>query len=208
MYSNVQYQTLGDGDDEDGSADLWDQLEDVESREVQQHQSRFQTESSHSRTNAGVIFASMTSSSLERIRMTAATAWEAAGEAWKNHPRHTSSNSNTDMDLDRQFGIQDLRPNNLEEENEDQRVEPGNPFVMLSKFPRQAIASAGETHGLVSNLDVFLTHLYNYYYHRGLVPIVCNFLVEASTLLFTLWLSRTLIRDVDWRRLPTCKVRI
>ncbi|CAJ1965643.1 unnamed protein product [Cylindrotheca closterium] len=205
MYSNVRYQTLDDGNDEDGSADLWDQLDDVESREVRQHQSRFHAESPHSRTNAAVIFASMVNSSLQRIRTTAATAWGAAAEAWNNHPRHSSGNNNTDMDLDRQFGIQDLRPNSLEDENDEQRVESGNPFVMLSKFPLQAIASAGETHGLVSNLDVFLTHLYHYYYYRGLVPILCNFVVEASTLLFTLWLSRTLIRDVDWRRLATCK---
>lgn len=209
MYPNARYQTLGDGDNEDnGSADLWDQLDDVESREVQQHQSRFQAEAPHSRTNAAVIFASMATSSLQRIRMTAATAWGAAEEAWNSHPRHTSANNNTDMDLDRQFGIQDLRPNGLEDENDVQRIDDGNPFVMLSKFPRQAIASAEETHGLVSNLDVFLSHLYHYYYHRGLVPIVCNFIVEASTLLFTLSLSRTLIKDVDWRKLATCKVRI
>lgn len=206
MYSDTRYHALNQGLDENGNDDLWDQLDDVESREVEQHQSRFQGESSHSRNHATVILASMATSSAERIRTAATSAMEAAQQAWNNQRRRTRVSDNTDLDLDRQFGIQDLRPNGFEDEIDDQQNHSG--FKLLSRFSRQAISSARESHGLVGNLDVFLTHLYHYYYHRGLVPIVCNFIVEASTLLVTFFLSRMLIRDVDWRKLATCKVSI
>ena len=57
--------------------------------------------------------------------------------------------------------------------------------------------------GVVSNLDVFLTHLYKYYYHRGLTPMLCSFLVETTCLLFTIWLTRLLLIDVNWPKLMT-----
>lgn len=56
-----------------------------------------------------------------------------------------------------------------------------------------------------NNLDVFLSHLYRYYYHRGLVPMACEFVVETVSLLLTLWLSRTLLGQVDWKKLVSCK---
>jgi hypothetical protein len=206
MYSNAEYQALRD--DENNSTDLWDQLDDVESREVQQHQSRFRVASPTSRNNAAVILVSMAQSSAERIRSTVASAWSAPQEAWSRH-RHRSQYNNNNLDLDREFGINDLRPTDFEIQNDEQPTDSDsrNPFVLLSNFPRQAISSARDSHGLVSNLDVFLNHLYQYYFHRGLVPIVSNFFVEASTLLFTLWFSRILIKHVDWKELVTCKVQ-
>eukprot|EP00980_Cylindrotheca_fusiformis_P011835 scaffold2816_cov121-Cylindrotheca_fusiformis.AAC.51 len=204
MFSNAQYHALHD--DENDSADLWDQLDDVESREVQQHQSRFRVASPDSRTNAGTILVSMVKTSAEQIRATVLSAWSAQQESWRRHRRRFQNNNS--IDLDQEFGIGDLRPTDFEVENGQQPedTDSRNPFVVLSNFPRQAISSARDSHGLVSNLDVFLSHLYQYYYHRGLVPIVCNFVVEVSTLLFTLWFSRILIKYVDWRELAACKV--
>jgi hypothetical protein len=206
MNSNAQYHALRD--DENNSIDLWDQLDDVESREVQQHHSRFREASPSSRSNAAVILTSMAQSSAERIRSTVASAWSAPQEAWSRH-RQRSQYNNNNLDLDREFGIEDLRPTSFEIQNDEQPTnsDSRNPFVLLSNFPRQAISSARDSHGLVSNLDVFLNHFYQYYFHRGLVPIVSNFFVEASTLLFTLWFSRILIKHVDWRELVTCKVQ-
>lgn len=205
MYHNTEYHALHD--DENDSADLWDQLDDVESREVRQHQSRFRLASPNSRSNAAIIFLSMIQSSAEQIREAVATVWSKPQEAWNLH-RHQSRRDNTNIDLDREFGISDLRPSDFEIQNGEQPADSDsrNPFVLLSNFPRQAISSARDSHGLVSNLDVFLSHFYQYYYHRGLVPIVSNFFVEASTLLFTLWFSRILIKYVDWKELATCKV--
>lgn len=59
--------------------------------------------------------------------------------------------------------------------------------------------------GTVANLDLFFTSLYNYYYHRGVVPIIGKGIVELISLFFTLWLSVFLIAYVDWQRLRSCK---
>ena len=127
-----------------------------------------------------------------------------------NHPPPSA------FDFDLQFGIDGLQTNN-EENNEDgndiennntKKPLQGYPFVMLHdrEVPnRQAITNERETWGVVANLDVFLQHLYQYYYHRGLVPMTCKFFVEMFSLLFTLWLSRVLFLRVDWKELATCK---
>lgn len=178
MHSNAHYHAVRDDDD----TDLWDQLNDQQSREVQQHQSRFQATPPYSRSHPGNIFVSMAQSSAERVGTSVVSAWDAAHKAWDQYPhRSTSMNSNTDLDLDQQFGIQDLRPTNFEEGQQN----PNSPFVVLSNFPRQAIASARDHWGIVANMDVFLQHLYQYYYHRGLFPMICKFLVEFTSLIFT-----------------------
>jgi autophagy-related protein 9 len=201
MYSNAQYHTLTE---QAGDNDLWDELNDIESREAMQHQSRFQAASPYSRGNATIIIMSMAQSTAQRIHSAFTSAWRAAQEARNRYPRRSFYENNTDMDLDRDFGIADLRPTDFEERTTTQNSNR-NPFVILSNFPRQAISSPSDSHGLVSNLDVTLKHLYDYFFSRGLLPIVSNFFVEATTLLFTLWLSRILIKNVDWEQLSTCK---
>jgi len=47
--------------------------------------------------------------------------------------------------------------------------------------------------------------LYNYYYHRGLVPIVGKGIVELVSLFFTLWLSVFLFVYLDWYALWECR---
>ena len=127
-----------------------------------------------------------------------------------NHPPPSA------FDFDLQFGIDGLQPNYEENDGDRNDIENNNtnkplqgyPFVMLHdrEVPnRQAITNEREAWGVVANLDVFLQHLYQYYYHRGLVPMTCKFFVEMFSLLFTLWLSRVLFLKVDWKELATCK---
>ena len=69
-------------------------------------------------------------------------------------------------------------------------------YLLLPHFTRHHHAS-------VDNLDVFFHSLYQYYYHRGLVPWLGQGVVELITLFFTLWLSVWLC-GVDWMALATC----
>lgn len=76
-----------------------------------------------------------------------------------------------------------------------------NNFIILNSFrlrPRR------EGWGMVANLDLFFTSLYNYYYHRGLLPIIGKGFVELITLFFTVWLSVFLINYIDWPALVKC----
>lgn len=243
-------------DDLNAEADaLWDQLNDQESREVQQHQSRFQVpDETSSRTNHWVVLQSMMWSTLERTGSAASSAWDAAKDTWRQHPasaaisgrrRRRQQRRTADPDFDELFGIHDLRHDDYtipEDEGDEDgyhqdgsrrrrrpqhqsagedsqarrrggsqtnepepRPNPGYPFVVLQQYPsRHAISRAKDHWGIVANMDVFLTHLYQYYYHRGMLPMVCKFLVELVSLLFTLWLSRVLLLHVDWHELTTC----
>lgn len=74
----------------------------------------------------------------------------------------------------------------------------GNDFVFLPNFRR------GQGWGAVANLDMYLTGLYNYYYHRGLVPIVGKGAVQLITLFGTLFLSVFVSVYLDWKALTTC----
>lgn len=76
-----------------------------------------------------------------------------------------------------------------------------NNFVFLDNF---RLRSRREGWGAVANLDLFFTSIYNFYYHRGLVPIIGNGVVEIVSLLFTLWLSVFLFAYLDWNALVTC----
>jgi autophagy-related protein 9 len=255
---DVHYQRISDHEDDNDShnhthnhnePDLWDQLNDQQSREVQQHQSRFHAPGIASRSRPANILVSMAQSTVERVGESAKSAWTAAQRAWRQYPQQQQNNRSTNSDdpnsyypawyqypraarrsnaihdLDQEFGLQDLRPttfeerpssqnnnnnnNNNNQNNDDNNNNNNNnnPFVVLSNFPRRAaISSSEQDHwGMVANMDVFLTHLYSYYYNRGLVPIICKFIVEFAGLLLTLWLSRILFKRVDWRLLSTCK---
>ena len=229
MMSN--YHRLADlvTDEEDETAEtslLWDQLNDAQSREVQQHQSRFQVPDVRSRTSHRVILQSMVWNTMERTGIALSSAWDAAREAWRQsgHQRphssstrrsrnnHSNNNNNTDIDFDLQFGIQELRPNHHDEEdggaentNDEGQTNAGYPFVLLQQYPsRRAIAQDKDHWGIVANMDVFLTSLYQFYYHRGLIPLICKFLVELMSLFFALWLSRIMLHKVDWHKLAKC----
>ena len=73
-------------------------------------------------------------------------------------------------------------------------------FVLLETFGVRKDGS-----GTVANLDLFFTSLYNYYYHRGLVPIIGKGVVELISLFFTLWLSVFLFVYLDWYGLWECR---
>ena len=76
-------------------------------------------------------------------------------------------------------------------------------YVFLSSAFRSS--NLRKEWGAVGNLDLFFTSIYNYYYYRGFVPIVCNGLVELVTLFCTLILSVLLFGYVDWSSLAMCK---
>ena len=158
------YHRLPDGLDEEADA-LWDQLNDEQSREVQQHQSRFQaTDPRSSRTNHWVIVQSMVWNTLARTGAAATSAWHAAKEAWKHPPRPLhAAHTNQNMDWDAHFGIQDLQLQSTEPEPTD-HPNPGYPFVVLRQYPsRFAIQREQDHWGIVANVDVFLQNLYSYY---------------------------------------------
>jgi autophagy-related protein 9 len=190
----------------DESEEIWDQLNDEQSREVQQHESRFQATPLHSRQRPGVIVASVVAGTLERIQETAVSAVGAAQEAWSNYPHQYQQASTADDSLDRQFQLQeDLQyPSRSQTTETSQPEEEGrsNPYVLLRPF---RLAPPREGWGAVPNLDVFLSHLYHYYYHRGWNPIVYQGVVELLILVVTLWLSVFLVTRLDWPQLATCR---
>lgn len=113
--------------------------------------------------------------------------------------------------------------NNKSKRNASKECQPlqGYPFVALKETRRNndtnpnqhrrrprpnydrtvTAASERDRWGMVGNLDVFLSHLYKYYYNRGITPMICSFFVETLCLLFTLWLSRLLLIGMDWSKL-------
>ena len=50
----------------------------------------------------------------------------------------------------------------------------------------------------------YMQSLYNYYYHRGIIPIAGKGVVELVSLFFTLWLSVFLFAYLDWSKLSKC----
>jgi hypothetical protein len=78
---------------------------------------------------------------------------------------------------------------------------PKDDFVFLERFRLRPRADGW---GAVANLDLYFSSLYNYYYQRGLVPILGNGVVQLVTLFFTLCLSIFLFAYVDWRGLSSC----
>ncbi|KAL7467130.1 hypothetical protein ACHAXS_007392 [Conticribra weissflogii] len=74
-------------------------------------------------------------------------------------------------------------------------------YVLLQKLH---LLPKNEGWAAVSDLDVFFTSLYNYYYHRGIGSILGQGIVELVSLFFTLWLSLVLFAYIDWRGLLKC----
>jgi autophagy-related protein 9 len=58
--------------------------------------------------------------------------------------------------------------------------------------------------GVRGQLGLVFQQVYNYYYQRGLVPILGNGVVQLVTLFFTLCLSIFLFAYVDWKGLSSC----
>eukprot|EP00536_Pseudo-nitzschia_multiseries_P004750 jgi/Psemu1/64765/estExt_Genemark1.C_820004 len=261
-----------DEDTETGVDAVWDQLNDEQSREVQQHESRFQAGDPYGRDNPLSIAWSMAHQTAnnagDALLQTASKARLAVREwgssngqdpnYYNSHPYNGSRRrgratnhrypDNTNIvgdEFDMQFGISDLlrrggesslsleaeeanhrrfagnnkqasegvpssRVNRDKKEDEEAAAQPlqGYPFVVL-KEGRDVPGRSNyflqhnerDRWGMIGNLDVFLTHLYKYYYHRGLTPMLCSFLVETSCLLFTIWLTRLLLIGVDWPKL-------
>eukprot|EP00531_Pseudo-nitzschia_arenysensis_P016843 CAMPEP_0116147350 /NCGR_PEP_ID=MMETSP0329-20121206/17707_1 /TAXON_ID=697910 /ORGANISM="Pseudo-nitzschia arenysensis, Strain B593" /LENGTH=1223 /DNA_ID=CAMNT_0003643271 /DNA_START=165 /DNA_END=3836 /DNA_ORIENTATION=+ len=246
--------------DEEGDI-VWDQLNDAQSREVQQHESRFYNGDRYGRDNPLSIAWSMAHQSANNagnaVRQTAEKAKSAVMEWQQNQIQNDYNNyydgsrrnggnlTHNDVadEFDLQFGIQDLlrrggesslsmeaATNNhnytngnrghreeilppvheTETKTEEQPLK-GYPFVVLKEGRDVPDRNNYNIHnrserdrwGVVGNLDVFLTHLYKYYYHRGLTPMLCSFLVETTCLLFTIWLTRLLLIDVNWPKLLT-----
>jgi hypothetical protein len=78
---------------------------------------------------------------------------------------------------------------------------PQHDFIFLRPF-RTPLTTEGW--GAVADLDVFFTHLYHYYYHRGCVPIIGKGVVDVLVLVMTLLLSVVLFVYVDWSALSHC----
>jgi len=86
--------------------------------------------------------------------------------------------------------------------DEDRDVQGGNKkFILLNQF---RLTPKRDGWGAVANLDLFFTSMYNYYYHRGIVPILGKGVVELISLFFTLWLSVFLFAYLDWKLLFSC----
>lgn len=245
--------------DEEGDI-LWDQLNDAQSREVQQHESRFYNGDRYGRDNPLSIAWSMAhqtaSSAGNAVRQTAEKAKTAVMDWQQNQQSNdynnyyngrngsTMNHDEIAEEFDLQFGIQDLfrrggesmlsleaaaenhgyvngnRGTHRDEtipvgQQEDTKTEEqplkGYPFVVLKEGRDVPDRNNYNIHnrterdrwGVVANLDVFLTHLYRYYYNRGLTPMLCSFLVEIICLLFTIWLTRLLLIDVNWSKVLT-----
>ena len=56
----------------------------------------------------------------------------------------------------------------------------------------------------ISDPDLFLSSLYNYYHQRGLGPIIASGIVELFSLFFTLYLSYVIGACLDWSSLNQC----
>jgi hypothetical protein len=74
-------------------------------------------------------------------------------------------------------------------------------FVFLPSF---RLRPPAEGWGVVSNLDLYFSSLYSYFYHRGLLRIVARGIVELIRLVFTMLLSVFLFLYVDWKALSSC----
>lgn len=255
-----------EGSEADESGDIvWDQLNDAQSREVQQHESRFYNGDRYGRDNPLSIAWSMAhqtaNSAGHAVRQTAEKAKDAMLEWQQNQNRNDYNNfydgtrrrnesymnhNEIAEEFDLQFGIQDLfrrggestlsleaaaenhgysnghraapfrgdetiSAERRKEEKAEEQPLKGYPFVVLKEgrdVPdrnnyNMHSTSERDRWGIVSNLDVFLTHLYKYYYHRGLTPMLCSFFVETACLLFTIWLTRLLLIGVNWPKLLT-----
>jgi len=245
---------------------VWDQLNDEQSREVQQHESRFYNGDRYGRDNPLSIALSMAHQTANNagnaVRQTIEKAKVEVLE-WQQNPQksdydnnyertkrrktenNTNHNNNIGDEFDLQFGIQDILRRGWEsslslesaanhnhangnrvtgtrgdemvpavrqqEKKTEQQPLKGYPFVVLKEgrdVPDRNDYNMHNTNerdrwGVVGNLDVFLTHLYKYYYHRGLTPMLSSFLVEIACLLFTIWLTRLLLIGVNWPKLLT-----
>lgn len=140
----------------------------------------------------------------QELRRFGSVFYHAALGAWENRNRHDVDptflrRSNGHDAYMRQFGIPDQPLMDQEEDTpiSDQRTG----FVFL---PRVRMRPKNDGHAFVSNLDVYLQNLYSYFYHRGIIPIVCTGVVELLTLIMTLFLSVFLLAYVDWAALVQC----
>ena len=203
-YQPPTFQASFSGNNSDGE-EVWDQLNDAQTTEIQRHESRFNAPAATSRHRPLNIAYSMVAQTSERV----GTAARAAYEAW-NQPRYSpASTVDIDDSLDRQFGITADNPHiamadtliRNPTDNQEQQSESPN-FVLLERF---RMNPPRDGWGAAANLDLFLTNLYQYFYHRGLKPIVCKGIVEIFTLFFSLFLSVFLMRYLDWKKLSTCK---
>jgi autophagy-related protein 9 len=110
------------------------------------------------------------------------------------------------------LGITNLNQNNLSHHanlrssNKHQHQLPeNNPnsnFVLLDRF---RLRPKKEGWRAVANLDIFFASIYNFYYHRGLIPLIGKGVVELISLFFTLWLSIFLFVYLDWESLSQCR---
>jgi len=160
--------------------EVWDELNHQQSKEIEQH------------LNAQSHQNGLLQQTFESIKSAASTA-----TSWTYKPAQQTTGLE-------EFGL----PNTVNEDPLLTRYEelPRRPqmrgdFIFLEQFRLQPKRDGW---GAVSNLDLFFTSLYNYYYHRGLTPIIGKGIVELVSLFVTLWLSVFLSLYVDWQQLATC----
>ena len=129
------------------------------------------------------------------------------------HNNNSSNNSSNNQEVHKH---DDDNDNNDNDNNDD------NDYVFLKKLLVSAVTTT--TRGGYNNRnrssdnnnnrssshnnnndDLFFQYIYNYYYHRGITPIICNGLVDLVSLFFTLYLSVFLFAYLDVMALTTCK---
>lgn len=84
----------------------------------------------------------------------------------------------------------------------DALTQPQGDFVQIPRFRR--FQANAEGWGAAANLDLYFNSLYQYFYHRGLTPLVCRGVVQILTMFITVALSIFLFVYVDWAKLKTC----
>lgn len=118
------------------------------------------------------------------------------------HPQTGEIHDTVDMNICHGSPEEPLLSSNDHHNNFLENNGGGPKFVLLDRF---RLAPSRDGWGAVANLDLFFASLYNYYYHRGLVPIIGKGVVELVSLFFTLWLSIFLFVYLDWKELFNCR---
>mmetsp|Transcript_15761 Transcript_15761/g.23199 ORF Transcript_15761/g.23199 Transcript_15761/m.23199 type:complete len:924 (-) Transcript_15761:113-2884(-) len=165
---------------------IWDELNHQQTREIEQHLSL--TQSSN--------FLQQTVESIKSVAKRATV-------NFSYKPVADTSSNLSDFGLNDEHLLMGYDQQGYEEFPETvQGGANGNSFMFLQQFrlPR----SQQDGWGAVSNLDLFFSSLYSYYYHRGLMPILGTGIANLISLFVTLWLSIYLFAYIDWQEMAKC----
>jgi Autophagy protein ATG9 len=131
-----------------------------------------------------------------------------------NHDRHHPNNNNNNAYF-AEFGIPDLDPENhhnnysnhhfsLVPNHNQSNNNNKNEYIHLPTDPRLFPSPENEGWASIADLDVYFQSIYNYYYHRGWIPILTRGITEIITIYFTFLFSILLFVFIDWSHLSSC----